>query len=101
MAEFWRRRKPETDVLVTDSSVEREKWTDFEAWLFRVVTGVYHTDPENGADAVINTFYIQFDDNEGIIVTPETAAQEMEQIREAFEADFPHIFEAALPTEKI
>ena len=100
---FGRRRQP-TEVVelipYPETTEEKLEWTEIEAWLFRTVSGVYHTDPASGTDSVFDMFFIETDESgSGIIVTPETAAAEMAKLRDAFSQDYPHIFEAALPKE--
>lgn len=89
------------EVTAASNESRAETWSDFESWLFRTVTGVYHTDPTSGNDAVFDMFFIETDDEgRGIIVTPETAADEMEKLRDVFGEQYPHIFEAAIPTQE-
>ncbi len=98
MGIFKQRSKSET-LDVAPHTPEKKEWSSVEAWLFNTVTGVYHTDPANGDDALFDVFFIQLPDDKGIVVTPETAAVELEKLREAFEPTYPHIFEAAIPTK--
>lgn len=102
---FGRRRQKSSSVESAAqpvvAEVDTKEWDEVEAWLFRTVSGVYHTDPTNGDDAVFNMFFIETDnEGQGVMVTPDTAAGEMKKLREVFGEQYPHIFEAAIPTQE-